>query len=255
MSQDLGSILKAWDYNPQRVTARWVEGDDAKLKVQLRVDLGIFQMELQDRPDGLRPHGCASLLHHYLLLEQTAPPDTPKLRLNEPACAALQQEMLQYYYRYTALFALRHYDGVIRDTEHNLRIIEFLGRHALAEPGQIALTFYPHVRLMKARACAEKALAARQFAEAGAALECAREDIETFAARHELPEPVLAPVRATLRELTDGLRQRQPRSPVDRLREELDQAVAAENFERAALLRDRLRALATADHADGAAAL
>jgi len=247
MSQDLGPILQAWDYDPQHVNARWVEGDDAKLKVQLRVDLGVFQMELQDRPDGRRPHGCASLLHYYILLEQTAPADTPALRLDEPACAALQQEMLQYYYRYTALFALRHFDGVIRDTEHNLRIIEFLGRHAPEELGHVALPFFPHVRLMKARARAEKALAARQFAEAAAALESAREDIEAFVARHDIPEAVLVPVRDTLRELTAGLQKRQPRSPADRLREELDQAVAAENYERAALLRDRLRTLTVAD--------
>ena len=246
MSQDLAFILSDWEYDPLRVTARWIEGDDARIKIQLRVDLGVFQMEIQHRPDGRRPHGCTSLLQYHTQREQAAPANAPELQLDEPACAALQQEMLQYYYRYIALFALRHYDGVIRDTEHNLAIIRYISRHASEELGHTALPFFPFVRMMNARARAEKALDARQFAEAGATLEAACEEIEAFAARHEVPETVIVPPLATLRELMAGIQKRKPRNEADRLREELDRAIAAENYERAALLRDRLQALLTA---------
>ena len=239
MSQDLSALLQGWDYDPHQVTARWVEGADGRMKIQLRMDLGIFQMEIQNRPDGQRPRGCVSLLQYYLQKERAA----PGLLLDEAACAALQQEMLQYYCRYIALFALRHFAGVIRDTEHNLEIIRFIGRHTPPELGHAVLPFFPFVRLMNARALAEKALDARQFEAAGRVLEAAREDIEAFSAQHNLSENVLAPPLATLGELLEAIRKRKPRSPADRLREELDRAIAAENYEHAALLRDRLQEL------------
>jgi len=97
---------------------------------------------------------------------------------------------------------------------------------------------------MNARARAEKATAARHFDEALTALEAARTEIEAFCAEHDLPEqPVAAPALATLRELVGQIQRQRPRSPTERLQEELDHAIAAENYERAALLRDELHKL------------
>ena len=77
-----------------------------------------------------------------------------------------------------------------------------------------------------------------------AALEAARLEIEAFCIEHELGEvPVAAPALATLRELAEQIIRQKPRSPAERLREELDRAVAAENYERAAALRDELHKL------------
>ena len=44
---------------------RIVPGEDGRSKVQLRVDLGILQMETDGRPDGLRPEGFDSWLKYY----------------------------------------------------------------------------------------------------------------------------------------------------------------------------------------------
>ena len=86
---------------------------------------------------------------------------------------------------------------------------------------------------------------AKQYDAALAALEAARTEIETFCAEHELGDlPVAAPALATLRELAEQVIRQKPRSPADRLREELERAVAAENYERAAALRDELHKLA-----------
>ena len=75
-------------------------------------------------------------------------------------------------------------------------------------------------------------------------LENGRTEIEAFCVEHELPmQPVAAPALATLRELVEQIRRQRPRSPAERLREELDRAIAAENYERAALLRDELHKL------------
>ena len=247
MSEDLNNIVRDWDYDPQRVTARWVRTKDGFVAVQLRVDLGLFQMQPSGRPDGQKPHGAPTLLQHYLVLEQTLSAQDPALRLDERACGALQQEAMQFYYRYIAYFALREFDCVIRDTNHNLKIIQYAIRHAPEELRRVFLPFYPYVRMMNARARAEKATTAQRLDEALLALETARADIEAFCAEHELADlPVAAPALATLLELTEQISKRRPRSPTERLREELDRAVAAENYERAALLRDQLSALTAA---------
>jgi hypothetical protein len=254
MSADLNNIISGWDYDPQRVTARWVQTADGLVALQLRVDLGLFQMSPSGRPDGQKPHGAPTLLQHYLALEQTLPAHDPALQLDEKACGALQQEAMQFYYRYIAYFALREFDCVIRDTNHNLKIIQYTLRHAPEELRRVFLPFYPYVRMMNARARAEKATAAQRFEEALVALATAQTDIEAFCAEHDLAElPVAAPALATLHELTAQISKRRPRTRAERLREELDRAVAAENYERAALLRDQLTALTPATQPHGGA--
>ena len=244
MNMDLNNVLRDWDYDPQRVTARWVQRDDGMMAVQLRVDLGVFQMELSGRPDGQRPHGAPTLLQHYLALEKALPANDQALVLDEKACGALQQEAMQFYYRYVAFFALREFDSVIRDTNHNLEIIRYAARHAPEELRRAFLPFYPYVRMMNARARAEKATDAGRFDEALGMLETARTDIEKFCTEYDLTDlPVAAPALATLHELVEQIGKRRPRDAAEQLREELDRAIQAENYERAALLRDQLKAL------------
>ncbi len=65
MSQDITSILADWDFDPDELQVRLIAGDDGKEKIQMRVDLGVLQMELSGRPDGRKPHGFESLLDFY----------------------------------------------------------------------------------------------------------------------------------------------------------------------------------------------
>ena len=163
MSMDLNNVTGDWDYDPHRVSSRWVQTESGRMAIQLRVDLGVFQMELGGRPDGQTPHGAPSLLQHYLALEKALPASDPALQLDEKACGTLQQEAMQFYYRYIAFFALREFDGVIRDTSHNLKIIQYVIRHAPDELRRSFLPFFPYVRMMNARARAEKATAAKYY--------------------------------------------------------------------------------------------
>ena len=59
---DLTTLLRSWPYEPGRICARRIAGDDDRPKLQVRLDLGVLQMEMQGRPDGLRPEGFESLL-------------------------------------------------------------------------------------------------------------------------------------------------------------------------------------------------
>src|SRR5437868_13333022 len=67
MSLDLNTILKDWPHENRTIKVRKILGLDGRQKLQLRIDLGVLQMELTGRPDGLRPHGCESLLTYHQL--------------------------------------------------------------------------------------------------------------------------------------------------------------------------------------------
>src|SRR5438045_7679095 len=64
-SKDILPLLKGWDYEPGTINVRKIDGLDGKQKLQMRLDLGLLQMELTGRPDGAKPHGCDSLLDYY----------------------------------------------------------------------------------------------------------------------------------------------------------------------------------------------
>ena len=62
MNLDLNSLLEGWPHEPGQIRVRKIQGMDGREKIQLRLDLGLIQMETTGRPDGLRPNGCESLL-------------------------------------------------------------------------------------------------------------------------------------------------------------------------------------------------
>jgi len=246
LSKDLASILDGWEYDPERVSARWVKGDDGLTKIQLRLDLGLFQMETDARPDGLRPRGYPTLLDYYVTLERTSR-GRPFPRLNDEQCAELQQEAVQFYYRYLALYALRHYEGVIRDTRHNMSILELVERHA--EDDELAwefLQFFPYIRMMNARASADQFIedGRDEYEMAILAIEQGLKDIRSFWKKHDAAEydpDLITDEEDVLTELLEDLRKRKPKSRSERLREDLERAISVENYEKAATLRDALR--------------
>lgn len=245
MSADLNFILKNWPYDPASISARWVVGDDGKRKIQLRLDLGVLQMHPEGRPDGLRPHGEETLLAHYRAREVAEGLDAPGFTLDAADCAELQQEAAQFYYRYISLYALRDLDGVIVDTAHNLELLELVSRNV--EDDELAwqfLQFYPYIRMMNARALAEKYAEAHAYDDAIKELESGISDIRTFWREQgdEEDEEESREIEL-LADLLGDLRGSRPRSDVDVLQDELSRAIATENYERAATLRDALKVL------------
>ena len=65
LSQDIAGILDGWEFEPDAIQVRIITGDDGAEKIQMRIDLGLIQMELDGRPDGERPEGFESLLDSY----------------------------------------------------------------------------------------------------------------------------------------------------------------------------------------------
>ena len=242
--QDIGKILDGWDHDESSIRARWITGIDGHPKIQLRVDLGVLQMEVKGRPDGAQPKGEASLLDYYREQESRAEEEQGDLCLDAAACSELQREALQYYYRYLAFYALRYLDGVIEDTAHNLELLDLVARYA--EDDDLAwqfLQFFPYVRMMNARARAERLTEKEDFDRAAEILEEALEDVEAFCEEHGEEDGTGAQEIAILKDMLEQIAARRPRTPEELLQEELSLAIATENYEQAAVLRDRLQAL------------
>ena len=57
VNQDIDAALEGWDFKAGVVQARLVQARDGRQVIQMRVDLGVLQIEAGCRPDGTRPHG------------------------------------------------------------------------------------------------------------------------------------------------------------------------------------------------------
>lgn len=81
---DISSILNAFPFEPGRPNVRLITGDDGEPKIQVRLDLGILQMNTEGRPDGKHPFGYDSLLEYHedrldhWLRGETFPEPTPE---------------------------------------------------------------------------------------------------------------------------------------------------------------------------------
>lgn len=247
MNHDISPMIDGWEYDINSVNARWIAGGDGSAKIQMRVDMGILQMEPEGRPDGSRPVGCESLGVHYTRKEQQLQARGEALVLDAEACADLQQEAMQYYYRYLALYALRHLDGVIADTQHNLNLFDLVARCADddATVWQF-LQYFPYVRMMNARARCEALLEQKDYDRAIQIAEEAMQAIENFYTENtDEADADQSNELEILEDLLYRIRRERPRTEEETLHELLDRAIHKENYERAAELRDALKALAT----------
>jgi cell fate (sporulation/competence/biofilm development) regulator YmcA (YheA/YmcA/DUF963 family) len=244
MTDDISRVLRSWPYDPKTINARWIVGKDGRLRVQLRLDLGIFQMEAEGRPDGERPQGYPSLLDYFSAKAAESQAQHQPYSITAEECTELQQEAIQYYYRYLSFYALKHHEGVISDTQHNLDVIALVNE--FCDDGfqvEQFLQFYPYVRMMNGRARAEKALQAGEHTVAVKELQNALDEIRSFWA-----DSAGAPAKPVdeIRLLSDMLRdvmKKKPKTKEESLQEQLSCAIAEEDYERAAKLRDQLRSL------------
>jgi hypothetical protein len=249
MSRDIGRLLAGFDYLPGEVIARRVTTADGRPAVQLRLDLGLMQMQLEGRPDGVRPHGDESLLTYHSRRRDehrlAHGGDDEGFALDPDDCRDLRNEALLYYYRYISLCKLEDWAGVERDTARNLACLDFLHRYARREPDKFVLEQYrPYLTMMHARARARRALEADDFDGAAAEVQDGLRRIRNFFSRYGKPELFeRSPEADLLERLLEEIEARRPKPAVLRLREQLSRAVADEDYERAADLRDRLRRL------------
>ena len=56
MKDDIGELLNNWSFDPDEFIARRITASDGTEKIQIRIDMGVLQLEVEGRPDGERPH-------------------------------------------------------------------------------------------------------------------------------------------------------------------------------------------------------
>jgi hypothetical protein len=259
MDHDLSHILNDWQFDPNSVMVRIVPGADGRDKLQLRVDLGVLQMEMDGRPDGLQPEGLESWLEYYEQQQQAHDDlhlDSVPFLLDEDACIRLWREAMQYYHRYLSFWHLGLYDLCARDTARNLRVFAFVRSHAQDDRHKIQFDQWrPYVTMMFTRATATPLIEKRQF-DAGLqaienGIEAIREFLDEYNQSHRAEECVelqsLERWRDEILSQEEEAAASRPQSAIHLLRKQLEAAIAAEEFEEAARLRDQIRSRGHAD--------
>lgn len=164
-------------------------------------------------------------------------------------CEALRSEAVMYYHRYMALLVLEDFEGVIRDTTRNLRVLDLCGQHAETEQDRQALEqFRAYITMMRARAVASQALKDNEPKAALIAIDEGLEALKQYFS--EQGEPDLFEQSGEvqmLRGMREALVPKLPVSQTSELRTRLTKAIEQENYELAAILRDELRLLEKKD--------
>lgn len=250
MCPDLQSLLEDWSATSARRPARVVTLAGGQPFVQLRIECGLLQMHPDGRPDGAVYQGCPSALD---FVERRRAAGQP---IDEPAWNELYRELRQFNYRRVALMELDALDGApqpsaadriqtpwldraLRDTDHCLRILA-----VFAETDRLDATQDSSLRVSLVMNRAR--LAARRHELHGdpdAAVESVEDGLTALRNLADAPDESVERIdfRPALQYLAQLSRRLRRRYAIDRtLREQLADAVASEDFELAARLRDEL---------------
>ena len=246
-SKDISAVLNGWEYEPGSINVRKVPGIDGREKLQMRLDLGLLQMEITGRPDGRRPHGCESMLDYYeqtLTRYRRTNGTTAGFGLNPDQCQQLREEAVMYYHRYLSLFILGDFPGVVRDTARNLRLLDFCGQFATDDHDRFVLEQYrPYIIMMNTRARASMQFKDKQYNKALGTVTEGLDHIREFFVRFGQEEVFDKSSEVKiLKRFARSIRKKLPVDPVERLRHKLERAVKREDYEEAARLRDVIAA-------------
>jgi len=171
------------------------------------------------------------------------------LTLKAEDCSKLQLEALQFHHRYICLLQLEDYGAVVRDTERNLKLFDFVEEHGRSEELAWSLQqFRPQVLMIDTRARATLKLKKDEFPAAISEIETGIERLREFYqkySRHDLLEQ--SPEIQNLQHWLEEVNSRRPRSRREQLENDLHEAVKQEDYEKAARVRDALRNLKPSD--------
>jgi UvrB/uvrC motif len=235
--EDIDQVLRAWEYDAEGVNVRLCAGSDGRTLLQMRLDLGILQLEISGRPDGLRPGGKTNYLEH--LVEHARRLGDEMLLTNEQ-CAEIDREFLQYYHRRICWLQIREFANAVADADHTLALMDLAKKYSPDEQWTLSHEQYrPVVIYHRTQALALQLLkdsgVAAAVEEVNGGLAKLREFHEEYAPEEDFEELEIV---TRLTELRESFRQRF-RTELT-LAEQLAEAVAAEKYELAASLRDEL---------------
>jgi len=230
MSLDLDHLLRDFPFEPGRVNARLIRVGPTREVLQVRVELGLLQLECAGRPDG-GPSVLEALGRSAGALDAT---ETASLRL----------ELVQYQQRAVAFLAVGEPARALADADLVLAGTELMLVRGLSSERDWAEGARFSVLVLRTR-CAAAAMVSRgRQREAGGAIDAGLSRLREAAERIGIGDgfDALGDVIA-LRALRDTLVPQLPPAQRAELESRLRAAIMAENYELAAILRDELRML------------
>ncbi|MBI4584858.1 MAG: UvrB/UvrC motif-containing protein [Planctomycetes bacterium] len=240
-SDDISPILKRWEFQESKNIRRLRAANGHEI-IQVRLPLGIEQYEINGRPDGLRPGGFESWLDRYIGQEEVF---GREFLLDEQAFERLQSEGLLYYYRYLLFFQIQDYDLCVRDTARNLRLLDFVKRYAGKPEHAEALEQYrPYI--LRMHYMARALLRLKEEHDLNGAIRLLRlglkeiQEIPALAGNDVFDFERTRSVKS-IKDLLSQLEKQVPPSKMERLHRQMQDAIAQEDYEKAATLRDQIR--------------
>jgi hypothetical protein len=236
-NRDLDPLLSDWPFEPGQPNVRRIEGADGRELLQMRVDMGLLQFESTGRPDGTQPGGCPTYYDHMMSIAFS---EGPGFALNEERCREIDREFYQFYHRRICWLALKEYDKAVLDAEHTLRLMDFSSCNAPDKQWAMVHEQYrPFVLFHRTQAAALSRLEDSNPTAAVSVIDGGLKQLAEVFARHEAEEHFEDdPFVAKLREMRESVVEHFDVAPS--LAEQLAEAIAAEEYERAAELRDRI---------------
>jgi hypothetical protein len=236
-AEHIDEVLRAWAYDPNTLSVRLVNGTDGRDVLQMRIDMGVLQLELDGRPDGTRPKGFES---YYDFLISEATKFGEEFVMDEDQCNEVDREFVQFYHRRICWLRLQNYRKAVSDADHTLTLMDFCKEHSPDDQWTISHEQYrPFVMFHRTQALA---LAELEDKNAEAAVETINKGLDSmrdvfveYEAEEQFDEDELV---VRLKELRETLRKEYEVGRT--LLEQLADAVASEQYELAAKIRDEL---------------
>lgn len=234
--QSIEQILKDWPYDPETVNVRVVRADDGRDVIQMRIEMGLLQMETTGRPDGKRPGGYETY-YDYLVNRAFRDED---FELSEEECLEADREFVQFYHRRVCWLTLRQYARAVADADHTLTLMDFCADHSPDEEWTMSHEQYrPFVLFHRIQAAALEQLDHQSAEAAVHTINVGLDELRDLFAEHEAEEVFEeSELAIRLSELRESLRDHYKVGLT--LEEQLQEAVAREQYELAARIRDEL---------------
>lgn len=246
MRRDIDEVLQNWPFEPSpgELLAREIRCRDGRMVLQVRVELGIMQMESEGRPDGVKPHGFASYLDFMRHRAAGRNAKGPSWAMSQEHHAEADREFIQFYHRRVAWLSLQKYERALTDSDHTLALMDFVLRHGGDEEYISSHErFRGLVLVHRAQASAALALERRKPEEAIDAVREGVEHLKAHKAAFSEDEEEETPHDQLIEQLHIFEHDIRKNFDVSKtLREQLDEAVEHEDYEKAARLRDQIKA-------------
>ena len=240
----IDDILKQWPFDPANINVRLLESSKRRV-LQMRVDMGVLQLETDGRPDGIRPNNANT---YYEFLKKKSDIESTAFELDDDDCLEIDREFVQFYHRRVCWLQLKEFGNAVKDADHTLGLMDFCKKFSPDENWTISHEQYrPFVLYHRTQAAAlsrldeedenfdDQTAVEQAIEEVNTGLEKLRELFVEYEADEQFEEDELV---ERLVEFRESLRAKYDVGPT--LKERLEAAIENEDYESAARMRDEL---------------